>query len=172
MAKKADKLEEFNPFTTPESGFSVPARWVKHTSTLHLPENDTSLVKTLQARVKEAAPRCTLYTADVLSFFPLLTSSAKDMFMYIAVHLPVGKDYMELREERYCTDLQVSRQTFFTARQQLVNRLIIPRTTRKHTYWVNPTYVFKGDRIAAFPGAVLLLNEDPFAALTRDESPA
>jgi len=105
--------------------------------------------------------RCSVYTDGLLNWFTSLTTSAKDMFMWIATHLPYEQDYLEMVEEKYCDEIQVGKTTFYGARQQLTNRLIIPRTSRRNTYWVNPTYLFKGNRIDRFPEQVVELNENP-----------
>jgi len=103
-----------------------------------------------------------MYTDGLLGFFVGLSSSAKDMVMYIASRLPYNQDYLELTEERYCAAMQVSRRTYFNARQQLENRIIIERVTRKGTYWINPAYLFKGNRMTMYPWAVKMDNAHPF----------
>lgn len=113
--------------------------------------------------------RCSVFTDGLLSWFPTLTTSAKDMFIWICTRLPFEQDYLEMSDDKYCDEMQISRSTFFTSKAQLVNRLIIPRNSRKNTYWVNPSYLFKGDRVRNFRGQVTEGNENPVKKLENSQ---
>ena len=108
-----------------------------------------------------------LYTDGLMGFFPMLSSSGKDMFMYVCSKLQYNQDYIELTEERYCKDTGVSRSTFFSAKRELTNRVLIERKSRRNTYWINPMYMFRGDRMAQYPAAVKMVNEHPFKEGTK-----
>lgn len=159
------KLPETNPFVQKEAGFVIHALWkLDRFGT----EEEHGVVGGNQARAYrlEIDDRTQLYTAHVLDLFKQLSSAAKDMFIYIAIKLPYNQDYLELDEVKYCAITGVSRATFYAAKQQLTNRLLIPRVKRNNTYWINPVYMFKGDRMKAFPHAVVTDNEHPFNKLS------
>lgn len=94
------------------------------------------------------------------------------MVLWIMEHLPYEQDYMEMSEERYCSDMQVSKSSFYAAKGQLVNRLIIPRQSRRNTYWVSPGYLYKGSRVNRFKDRVVYENENPLARLGKGSADA
>lgn len=159
MGKFTRIAPEPNPFV---QTLTIPILWKLRSS--EGVENPTG-TKTLGRYPLEVEQRVNFYTDRLLPLFLGLTPSAKDMVLYIAAHLSVNQDYLELREDRYCTDMQVSHSTYLAARTQLLNRLIIPRVARKHTYWVNPALMFKGKRLEKYPDKITPINQDPFEKL-------
>jgi hypothetical protein len=110
----------------------------------------------------ETAPRVTLYTEGLLNMFLGLSPAGKDMLMYILVHLRYDQDYLELDEEKYMSDTEAGRATFYRAKVELTNRVIIPRLSRKGTYWINPMYMFRGQRMSKYPDRIKMENSHPF----------
>jgi hypothetical protein len=162
MAKKAP---ETNPFVQIGQGFVINAVWKSEelTSSGEVPGDGSGSFST-QLRVYrfERDSRVSLYTDGLLGFFPGLSTSSKDMLLYIASRIQFNSDVIELEEDKYCVTMNVSRSTFFTARKELTNRIIVPRTSRKNTYWINPGYMFKGNRMEKYPEAVRMHNTHPF----------
>lgn len=149
------KLLEINPFV---SALEIKAVWrmkQENSSGGEAPKQRYDVV------LSDTTERCTVYTPHLLHWFKDLSTSAKDMFLWIAMKLRFDSDIIEITEEAYCKDMQVSRNTFYTAKQSLTNRLIVPRTSRKNTYWINPSYLFKGDRLTKYPERIIQLNEHP-----------
>ena len=155
----AKKLPEINPFVQNSTGFAVHAIWKMRK--LGIGGGSESPSALYEVHPVDVDDRVQVYTDGLLGFFPLLNSAAKDMFIYIACKLPLDQDYLELPDDKYCKEMNVSRATFFNARKELINRIIIPRTTRKNTYWINPAYLFKGDRLNKFPESVRMMNTHP-----------
>lgn len=162
----AKKQVETNPFVLNETGFSIPAVWVsaKMGSTKGEAVVEDSMYGMYRVNPVETAPRVVMYTEGLLNMFLGLSSAGKDMLMYIVVHLQHDQDYLELDEERYMGETGSGRTTFYRARTELTNRVIIPRMSRKGTYWINPMYMFKGRRMAKYPERVKMENAHPFAS--------
>lgn len=154
----AKKLEETNPFV---QSLEIRGVWkldFEHKTQLR---GNESSVTYAQSRIIDGDDRASVYSAGLMTWFKPLTSSAKDMFMYVAIHLGHEKDVIELTEDDYCQEMGVGRTTFYNAKTELTNRLLIPRKKRKNTYWVNPAYLFKGNRIAKFPDNIRTVNDNP-----------
>lgn len=163
----AKSTPETNPFVQKESGFRINAIWkmeelvASGDTREHEGPNDKSSSQWHAYRY-ETDDKVTLYTRDLLGVFPFLSSAAKDMLIYVAARVQYNSDVIELEEEKYCRVMDVARSTFFAAKKELTNRLIIPRTSRKNTYWINPSYLFRGNRMERFPTAIHMENDHPF----------
>jgi hypothetical protein len=164
MSRK-EKVPEPNPFEVP---LQIPFMYRMEAIAVPRANNDGKLY---EIRRMEVSNRATLYLDLVMPLFQELTGAAKDMVMYIAQHLRWDTDYLELREDRYCEDMGVTRATFFAAKSQLVNRLIIPRTSRRHTYWINPALLYKGNRLHRYPDRAVPVNDHPFERLSGTSVP-
>lgn len=155
----ARKLPETNPFV---SRLLIHGLWVRRQTTENGAAETSGTAYHLRAFKVEREARTTLYTDGVLQLFLGLSSVAKDMFMYIAAHLPQDKDYLEISEERYMKETGASRATFYRAKSDLTNLLIIPRKERSGTYWIDPACMFRGNRIEKYPGNVRMNTDGPF----------
>lgn len=165
MSKKPPEL---NPFV---QTLAITGVWKLH----HLPFKVSEGSKNTFAHstLIDADNRVSIYTDNLLQWFFQLSPSAKDMFMWISHKIGYETDVIEMNEEKYCEETGVSRGTFHSAKSALTNRLIIPRTTRRNTYWVNPSYLYKGDRIKQFNRNVVQVNENPLKrSITADIGPA
>jgi hypothetical protein len=90
----------------------------------------------------------THYDIDEI-LFGKLTSKARDLYWYIVYHLPEGKDCINLKISDVRGKTGISRNAIVTALQSLKNaNLITPKS--QSIYWVNPMYVFKGNRLEYF----------------------
>ena len=169
----AKKHEETNPFVQLYTGFRIEAIWKCEkliTSVADDSERDPNNKTGTQLRAYkfERDNKVTMFTDGLVGMFPNLPAASKDMFMYIAARIQYDCDYIELDEERYCKTMNTSRTTFFNAKRDLINRLIIPRSKRKNTYWINPSYLFKGSRMEKYPEYVRMMNEHPFNKIPEE----
>lgn len=96
-----------------------------------------------------------------------LPSASKDMLFYMMRYLGVNKETIKLNTEVYCERMGVTEKTFRTARQGLVNIVLIKKKDRKDIYFINPAFLFKGRRIDAFPTSRVIVYADPNIALAR-----
>ncbi len=111
----------------------------------------------------ETDARVSLYIDNIMPLLKELTPSAVMMVLYIMEHLSPDKDYLELREDKYCQEMGITRATYHAARMAITNMVIIPRVARKHTYWINPALFFRGDRRKKYPEKMVAVNDNPLA---------
>lgn len=102
-----------------------------------------------------------VYTARALSLFKELPSASMILFMWICSKLPRNSDYLEINEEKYCKEMGISSRTFYTAKQGLLNRVIVVRESRANTYFVSPLYIYRGRRQDDYKDNVVTLNTNP-----------
>lgn len=154
----AKNKEETNPFIY---ALEIEARWILIQGGKTKSEEPASSKQRYEVALIDVENRCSVYTDVLLGWFKDLSTSAKDMVLWIAMKLPTTQDYLQIVEEDYSKEMECSRATFFASKTQITNKLIIPRTCRKNTYWVNPAYLYKGDRIDAFREKVVPNNDHP-----------
>jgi len=152
------KTPETNPFV---QALEINSVWKLEIEEINVGESAGGKITQAKTKIIDVDDRVSVYSAGLLGWFKDLPASAKDMFMYIGAHLGWERDIIEMDEEKYCKMMDVSRNTFFSAKTALTNRLIIPRTSRKNTYWVNPAYLFKGNRVTSYPERVVETNTNP-----------
>lgn len=81
-----------------------------------------------------------------------LPPQASKMFLWIMYTIEAGKDYLWINKERVMKEMDISSiNTFKKCIEELVSHQIIHVTAIKDTYWINPTYFFKGDRSRKYP---------------------
>lgn len=96
-----------------------------------------------------------------------LPNASKDMMFYLMRHLGINKETIKLSAEVYCERMGVTEKTFRTARQGLINVILIKKKDRKDVYFINPAFIFKGKRADAFPTSVVVVHSDPNLAMAR-----
>lgn len=83
-----------------------------------------------------------------------LSSSAKELLMWIIYELDPSKDYFWLNRERYMAEMNIKSKTTVTnAVSELLTTYIQPTRVRE-IYFINPDYMFNGNRIRQFPDNV------------------
>jgi predicted transcriptional regulator len=84
------------------------------------------------------------YIENIL--FGELRNAGRDMLLYIIYNIKKNEDDINLQIEKTCIKMKISKGTYYTAVQQLIDVGLI---CKKHTtsYWINPFYLFKGNRI-------------------------
>lgn len=84
------------------------------------------------------------YIENIL--FKELKSNGRDMLLYVIYNLEKDSDIINLKQDKVCEKIGISRATYYSAIQQLIDVAIL---CRKHSseYWINPFYLFKGNRI-------------------------
>ena len=164
----AKKNLEMNPFV---QSLEIRAVW-KITELSHGGEEIEGAVKgSCNYILMDTDEKCSVYPAHLLPWFSQLPTSAKDMVLWIMLHLGRKTDVIEIREDKYCKEMGVSRATFYSAKTAITNRLIASRAeSRTNTYWVNPAYLYKGDRVMAYRNNVREVNESPYKKLTREKN--
>lgn len=87
------------------------------------------------------------YIKNVL--FKELKSSGRDLLLYIIYTLKVDVDIIELNANKISKELGISKVTVYNGINQLVDIAVICKKF-KSDYWINPVYLFKGDRISFY----------------------
>lgn len=94
---------------------------------------------------------CTIYRspfADEMYFN--MCNPAKAVFFYIIFHLSYNKDKIELKPDQVGKVTGMSRTSAFRAINELIEYNIIAKARRQSTYWVNPYFLFSGNRKAYY----------------------
>lgn len=81
--------------------------------------------------------------------FRELKSIGRDLLHYIEISLTKNFDYIKLVPSSVCEEMNISRAGLYVAINQLTQAGIITKRDVK-TYWINPLYIFNGNRIEYF----------------------
>lgn len=84
------------------------------------------------------------YIENIL--FKELKSAGRDLLLYIMYNIEKDSDTIILKPEKVMNKMDCSKGTYYSSIQQLIDVGII---CKKHVteYWVNPFFIFKGNRI-------------------------
>ncbi len=92
----------------------------------------------------------TLYNTKELAQILFSTSyKTRDLVLYILLNIKKNTDYIELVQTKVCNKTNLSRNSFYSAVKELtVLNIICKKQIRQ--YWVNPKYIFNGNRKTFF----------------------
>ena len=80
-----------------------------------------------------------------------LNDRCKSMLLWIMQELEAGRDYVYLPRKRYMEELDISSTTTVTnAFAELTRCSFITPSVIKDIYWINPMFIFRGDRIKKY----------------------
>ena len=161
MQKTTKNNPETNPFV---HTLEIKARWIVEKEVISGTEGSGD-VTLATANPVEVDSWCNVYTEHFLHVVKGMSAAAKDMIFWIISHLGYETDIIEMREDKYCEEMEVSGRTFYKARAELLNRMLAQRVSRRNTYWVNPTYFYRGKRTKAYPQNVTMMNTNPLNQL-------
>ena len=82
-------------------------------------------------------------------FFKEFLSVTRDVFLYTLLKLQENEDYIRLYYKVVCDDINISPKSFYNAIAQLKEFSVICDKA-KNEYWINPYYMFKGNRLDYF----------------------
>lgn len=90
----------------------------------------------------------------------MLSLPALRLFIHIANRMESGKDWVRVNREYFMKLSGVrSVNTFKGAVRELVRYCIISPSHYDLVFWVNPSFMFSGDRVRAFRGNVVVVSE-------------
>ena len=75
-----------------------------------------------------------------------IKSNGRDLILFVVYNLVEDQDWINLKTDRVCSKMNISRPTLLSAIRQLEDAAILCRKSQSE-YWVNPFYIFKGNRI-------------------------
>lgn len=88
-----------------------------------------------------------------------LNDNAKALLLWIMYELETGKDYLWINRLRYMEENNIkSPNTFNTPLRELVRYGFITQTIIKDVYWINPEFMFNGNRIKKYPNNLVIKN--------------
>lgn len=94
------------------------------------------------------------------------SKAALQILGYILHHLRWNQDYIEIKYYTHISldnpnRLVMSKTNFYKGINELTRRnVIVTRASRKSTYWINPSMLFKGNRLTAFPDYIVKPSTD------------
>lgn len=95
------------------------------------------------------------FTANIALTFDLNQSGRKvfDMLLHVMQRQAISKDQVYLDDEvrdEFTKEfgVKLAKSTFYRGLDNLIEKLIIAKSTRTNIYFINPSLVFNGDRIA------------------------
>lgn len=84
------------------------------------------------------------YIENVL--FKELSSKGRDLLLYVIYNIPENTDYINLKIDKVCNKINMSKPTCLKAIQELLDVALLSKKSQSE-YWINPLYLFKGNRI-------------------------
>ena len=104
--------------------------------------------------IVEEQPKVSMYkignNVEFTTFlFEILNQPGRNLFLYIMANIGVNKDTINLVTEKVTKLMGVSRNTHYSAIESLRDNGIITLYSSTE-YWVNPFFIFRGDRISYY----------------------
>lgn len=87
------------------------------------------------------------YIENVL--FKEMSSCGRDLLLYIIYNIQKNEDFINLKHDKVCKEMQISKPTLIKAINNLEENAIVCKKSQSE-YWINPMYIFKGNRIAYY----------------------
>lgn len=111
----------------------------------------TSFETTTKTYMAEQQKKISVYDIPYIEniLFHELSSSGRDLLLYIIYNLKEDCDTINLKAEAVCKEMNISRPTLIKAITQLKDVAVICKKSQSE-YWVNPMYLFRGNRIAYY----------------------
>jgi len=78
--------------------------------------------------------------------FKALDPRSRDLFLYIIYNIKKEEDIINLKLDAICSLTEMSKPTLIKSINILIDNAIICKKSQSE-YWVNPFYIFKGNRI-------------------------
>ncbi len=78
-----------------------------------------------------------------------MKSNGRDLLLYIIYNMVDNQDWINLKQDKVTKQMGNSKPTLISAISQLEDAAIICKKSQSE-YWVNPFYIFKGNRIAYY----------------------
>lgn len=104
----------------------------------------------------EADEFCKVYTdSSRRKHISKLSPRASQMFLWIMYKLRAGDDLVYINRKSYMHECDVTKPTFLKATSELCDMNILkPQGKYQDLYWINPLYLYKGNRIKKYKNNV------------------
>jgi predicted transcriptional regulator len=91
-----------------------------------------------------------------------MKSNGRDLLLYIIYNIKENEDFINLKLDKICGQIKTSRPSLIKGINELSDVGIITRKSQSN-YWVNPHFIFKGNRIEHYykccPESVSIISE-------------
>lgn len=81
--------------------------------------------------------------------FQVLSQPGRNLFLYIMANIGENRDTINLNTEKLSKLMGISRNTHYAGIESLRDNGVIT-LYKKDEYWINPFFIFRGDRIAYY----------------------
>lgn len=133
-----------NPFLY---GYKLKLIKVNHTTNVNTATTEYENI--VKSYFVEAQSKTSIYyiphAEDFL--FKKLTRNGRDVLYYIIYNLPKDSDSITLKLTKLITEMNSSRPTVYRGIGELIEHSVIAKKKKVGDYWINPHYMFNGDRI-------------------------
>ncbi len=122
---------------------------------------DEEGIKDYEYAEREYDPHTKIYTTSIdREIINKLSPKAKDLYLFLIYSLNTGKDYFWFNRQRYMEELQIkSNTTVCNALNELSRYCIIYNVISvKDVYWINPAFLFAGNRIKKYKNNVKVIS--------------
>lgn len=112
-------------------------------------EIQTTVAGFWEAEEVDSAKFIKLFVNGVRALAELSNSGARVFeLLYIEMQQNIGKDSVYLSYTALHEEVGISRSTFARGLKELIDKKFIAATTSPAHYWINPDFVWNGDRLA------------------------
>ena len=87
-----------------------------------------------------------------------LSDRGLKLLVWIAYTIEPGDDYIVINEKRFKQETDCSHSTYLRAVNDLMDASMLGATRWPAVFWINPAYLFSGNRMLKFPDRVIHLN--------------
>lgn len=121
---------------------------------------DADGIKDFEYAEAEYDPHTKIYTTVMdRQIINMLSPKAKDLYLFLIYSLTTGKDYFWFNKQRYMEELQIkSNTTVHNAITELIRYGIIIYTVYRDVYWINPGFLFAGNRVKKYKSNVKVVS--------------
>jgi hypothetical protein len=81
--------------------------------------------------------------------FKLMSRNARDFYLYIIANIGENRDVISLDMKKIMELMSISKTTYYVAIKELKDLCLIA-DNKKSDYWINPYFLFRGDRISYY----------------------
>ena len=143
-----------NPFT-----YSLSIRVTKSTSLGKYKLSDSILLNDVYYYDRQQSTRL-YHSRDNEEVISMLSPTSLRLFYFIANRMVKQRDWVQINKEYFMSKYGVkSINSFKDALKELQRYLVIVGTHYDTVYWVNPSFMFNGDRIKKYPSNLNVVSE-------------
>lgn len=110
-------------------------------------ETIENLLNTFEIKQRDDRAFCKVYTkVDNRKIIGKLPPRTKTLFLWLIYSINYGEAFIFINEDRYRKEFDVSYNTYKLALSELIEANILVNTTITSVFWVNPIFIFAGNR--------------------------